>query len=154
MDYAESIVKKWSSASIPFITPLIPGYDAHIVFPELGVYGFNNDWLINQKKTLLKYANKGLSFDVWNGFTEGYVFAPTNEDTDKYYLWAKGIIQGLSYFPGDINKDHKVNIFDYAILIQNFGKNDDCGNIADIMGDCKVNIYDYAILIQNFDLPR
>ena len=51
--------------------------------------------------------------------------------------------------PGDIDKDGDVDIFDYNLLIENFGSTN-CGNVADINSDCKVDIFDYNILIENF----
>lgn len=50
---------------------------------------------------------------------------------------------------GDLNNDGKVDIFDYNILIENFG-NTSCGNVADIDANCKVDIFDYNILVENF----
>ena len=49
----------------------------------------------------------------------------------------------------DLDKDGDVDIFDYNILIENFG-NSNCGNIADIDGNCKVDIFDYNLLVENF----
>jgi len=51
--------------------------------------------------------------------------------------------------PGDIDKDGDVDIFDYNLMIENFG-NTNCGNVADVDGNCKVDIFDYNILIENF----
>lgn len=53
---------------------------------------------------------------------------------------------------GDLNHDNKVDIFDYNLLVGNFG-NTTCGNAADIDGTCKVDIFDYNILVGNFGLP-
>ena len=50
---------------------------------------------------------------------------------------------------GDLDKDGDVDIFDYNILVENFGKTG-CGNVADIDGNCKVDIFDYNTLIENF----
>ena len=50
--------------------------------------------------------------------------------------------------PYDINSDKKVNIFDYNILVDNFGKTG--VNRADINGNNKVDIFDYNILVANF----
>lgn len=134
--YAESVVKKWSSSHLPFITPLLPGYDAHLVFPSLGRYGFTGSWLNNQKSKLLFYPHKGVSFDVWNGYTEGYTIVPTTEDGDRIYVWAKDIIalENIQLLSGDLNRDGKIDIFDYNLLIQNFG-NTTCNNVADIDGN-------------------
>ncbi len=51
--------------------------------------------------------------------------------------------------PGDLNRDNKVDIFDYNLLVQHFG-NTTCRNVADIDGNCKVDIFDYNILVGNF----
>jgi len=50
---------------------------------------------------------------------------------------------------GDLDRGGDVDIFDYNILVRNFG-NDICGNQADIDGNCKVDIFDYNILVRNF----
>ena len=50
---------------------------------------------------------------------------------------------------GDLDKDGDVDIFDYNLLVENFGASK-CGNLADINGDCKVDIFDYNILVENF----
>ena len=56
--------------------------------------------------------------------------------------------QGLQ---GDLDNDGDVDIFDYNILVRNFG-NTTCGNQADIDGNCKVDIFDYNILVRNFGM--
>ena len=50
---------------------------------------------------------------------------------------------------GDLDRDLDVDIFDYNILVRNFG-NKICGNAADIDANCKVDIFDYNILVRNF----
>ena len=52
---------------------------------------------------------------------------------------------------GDTDSDGDVDIFDYNILIENFGATN-CGNVSDLNSDCDVDIFDYNILIQNFGL--
>ena len=51
--------------------------------------------------------------------------------------------------PGDLDSDGDVDIFDYNILIENFGSTN-CGNVADIDGNCRVDIFDYNSLVENF----
>ncbi|MBI4991394.1 hypothetical protein HZB96_04860 [Candidatus Gottesmanbacteria bacterium] len=54
-------------------------------------------------------------------------------------------------FPGDLNGDNKVDIFDYNVLVANFGKTGAAGWIAaDINSDGKVDIFDYNVLVGNF----
>ena len=52
---------------------------------------------------------------------------------------------------GDTDSDGDVDIFDYNILIENFGSTN-CGHLADLNDNCKVDIFDYNILLENFGL--
>jgi hypothetical protein len=53
--------------------------------------------------------------------------------------------------PADLNSDGKINIYDYNILVTNFGKTGSPGFIpADISKDGKVNVVDSEILINNY----
>lgn len=77
---------------------------------------------------------------------------PTKEPTPTYTpIPTKGLTQTPTPvpLPGDVDGDGDVDIFDYNLLIENFGSVD-CGNAADIDGNCKVDIFDYNILIENF----
>ncbi|MBI3576606.1 hypothetical protein HY086_01030 [Candidatus Gottesmanbacteria bacterium] len=52
---------------------------------------------------------------------------------------------------GDINADGKVDIFDYNLLVSDFGKTGSVGfTSADIDNNGKVDIFDYNILVGNF----
>ncbi|MFA4817205.1 MAG: hypothetical protein WC608_00585 [Parcubacteria group bacterium] len=57
-------------------------------------------------------------------------------------------------YPGDIaGSNRKVDIFDYSLLVTNFG-NTTCNNTANIAGNttgtCAVDIFDYNALLQDF----
>jgi hypothetical protein len=58
-------------------------------------------------------------------------------------------------YPGDLDFDHDVDIFDYNALISpiNFGSVG-CGNIADINGDCKVDIADFNLFMSYGDMGK
>jgi hypothetical protein len=71
---------------------VIPGYDAHIVFPGTGLYGFNPAWLRAQRQLAVEFGSSGLSVDTWNGYTEGYAIPPTEEDGDVHLKWLRGTI--------------------------------------------------------------
>ena len=53
-----------------------------------------------------------------------------------------------SGLPGDLNKDGTVNLFDYNILLENFGQTGE--NIADINRDGIVDIFDFYIFKKNY----
>jgi hypothetical protein len=52
-------------------------------------------------------------------------------------------------YPGDLDNNRNVNIFDYNILVTNFGSTSS-GNPADIDKNGVVNIFDYNLLIADF----
>ncbi|OLF10836.1 hypothetical protein [Actinophytocola xanthii] len=88
MAYARQITRTWAASGIPYLAPLLPGYDARIVFPHLGSYGFTTDWLRQQRDLAVNSGNAGVSFTTLNGFTEGYVVYPTEENGDTITRWA------------------------------------------------------------------
>ncbi len=51
---------------------------------------------------------------------------------------------------GDINCDGFINLFDYSILITNFGKQVPANTQGDLDGNGIVNLFDYSILVSNF----
>ncbi len=95
---------------------------------------------------------------------KSYTFKTTGQT--KYIrlrapLGLQGKAKGKVYFDdivvkakdttSDLNNDGKVDIFDYNILISNFGKTGSPGWIpADINKDGKVDIFDYNILVGEF----
>jgi hypothetical protein len=97
--YARNIMTTWASANsgIPFIAPILPGYDAHIVFPppRTTIYGFNPDWRLRQQQLAVEFGTDGLSVDTWNGNTEGYAIPPTLEDGDIHLEWLHETVAAL-----------------------------------------------------------
>ncbi len=97
---------------------------------------------------------------------KSYTFKTTGQT--KYIrlrapLGLQGKAKGKVYFDdivvkakdttSDLNNDGKVDIFDYNILISNFGKTGSPGWIpADINKDGKVDIFDYNILVGEFGI--
>ena len=53
-----------------------------------------------------------------------------------------------SYETGDINKDKKVDKYDFALIMANWGKTG--SNDSDLNGDNKVDKYDFALLMVNW----
>jgi hypothetical protein len=123
--YAESVFRRWSASGIPFIAPIMPGYDAHKVFPTAPVYGFTASWRERQAALAVEYATGGLSMDTWNGWTEGYAIPPSVEEGDVNFQWASEVVSRLnrlgkaeSVLPGDVDGDGAVRIADGIRLWQ------------------------------------
>jgi len=51
---------------------------------------------------------------------------------------------------GDANGDNKVNKYDFALLMSNWGETG--SNICDLNGDSKVDKYDFSLLMSNWGL--
>jgi len=94
-EYAESILKRWSASGIPLIAPIMPGYDAHLVFPDLPSYGFSATWRQRQKELALKYQTAGISIDLWNGWAEGYSIPPSMEEGSTNLEWVQDVLRSL-----------------------------------------------------------
>ncbi len=61
----------WIDSGIPFILDVSPGYDAHVVFPGSPVWGNNRLWRDYQTVLALLADADGITFNSWNGYTEG-----------------------------------------------------------------------------------
>jgi hypothetical protein len=90
--YARFICETWVDSGLPFIAPVIPGYDARLVFRGSPTYGFNSDWLKREQELGVEFGKDGLCFDYYNAYTEGAAIPPTIEDGDRHLQWAKATV--------------------------------------------------------------
>lgn len=95
LEWAEKIAKPWEEAGFPFMFPAIPGFDDHLVRPPGTIYGFTPQWSEQMENLAKKYQIAGITLDIWNGFTEGYVFVPTVERGYEDYNLAKRLFSYL-----------------------------------------------------------
>ena len=80
-----------------------------------------------------------IGWEIWGGYQTDVEF--------RNLSLIDNSLSGIS----DINGDGKVDIFDYNILVSDFGKTGVAGFVkSDINKDGKVDIFDYNILISNF----
>jgi hypothetical protein len=103
------------------------------------------------------YSAHGFRFITPNGLKDGlphsiYAYAINlNPYGVNPLLGGSPKIITCSTDPADLNGDGKVDIYDYNILVADFGKTGTPGWIpADIIKDGKVDIYDYNMLVGNF----
>jgi len=96
-------VEAWLAAQVPFLLDVSPGYDAHIVFPaQNNAYWriTNNDiWHNGQTQMVVCNAGgnwiRGIAFNTWNGYTEGYAAPSTLEYGSQAYTWLRTLFQLL-----------------------------------------------------------
>lgn len=97
-----------------------------------------NTWVAPEKLEL--WNNNAYQKTVAQGESHA-----VNPETADYFL------KPTAKKAGDLNGDGKVDIFDYNILVSDFGKTGSPGWIpADIDKNGKVDIFDYNLLIGNF----
>jgi hypothetical protein len=127
----------WAATGIPFLMDVSPGYDAHIVFPGSALYGLNITWTKALTEMVDDFGQDGLVYNSWNGYTEGMAAVELEGFGDYFYNWlgfltckyhletCMDIIRCKRELPGDIHKDCKVNLFDLAILAENWLESND-----------------------------
>ncbi|NQT27683.1 carbohydrate-binding protein [candidate division KSB1 bacterium] len=102
INWKQQFASDWIQTGIPFIIDISPGYDAHIVFPGSVQYGNNSSWREALTQWVFQSPAQGVTFNAWNGYTEGMAGVPTQEYGDANSEWLEDIFQNFtvgSYFP-------------------------------------------------------
>jgi len=147
-----------TSTSPQFVWYVLPGATRY----WMTVAQADNTYLLNQEITpncntttcwitpqLTLSPGKSYYFKVTAGITTGWGPAST-ANTFTVSSVGSSISSTSSLKPGDINGDGIVDIFDYNLLVTNFGKTGTVGFIpADINKDGKVDVTDYNLLVQS-----
>jgi len=95
----------WKNTGLPLIHDLTPGYDAHILFPSSPVYGNTQTWRDLQSQVIFDFESQSMTFNSWNGYTEGMAGMPTVQYGDASFLWM------CNHFGGDCsNSDEEVRL--------------------------------------------
>ncbi len=68
-------------------------------------------------------------------------------------MFAQRLKSAVAELVGDANGDHKVDLADFGILKENFGKSPATAVDGDLNGDAKVDLTDFGILKDNFGPP-
>ena len=94
---SREVLTTWNNSGIPLIVPIITGFNDSLVPGRNGgiAYGENTYWRNEQTKLVEDFETAGISLDTWNGYTEGYVFVPTEEYGYTDYNWGKSVIQSI-----------------------------------------------------------
>ena len=87
-----------------------------------------------------------------------FIFSLKGTFEEEEYITPPVVAGGVAYIPpkpttiitGDINGDGKVDKYDFALMMANWGKIG--ANTSDLNNDGKVNKYDFAILMANWTI--
>jgi LGFP repeat len=111
-DWKRAAVNDWVASGLPLILDVSSGMDGRIIWAGngLGFWGDNMDYIDDRWRNWLselKGTNiKGITFDTWNGYTEGYAAAPTREYGETVFHWLTDLFQAD---PRDCSHMHYVN---------------------------------------------
>ena len=103
-DWKRGALGAWLDTSIPVILDVLNGYDARFVFGKVndkpvhtGFWGDNLDGTDDRWRNWmseLKGARvKGIVFDTWNGYTEGYAAVPSREHGQTVIHWLTDLLE-------------------------------------------------------------
>ncbi len=93
--YKSNYLKRWLNQQVPVVLDVSPGYDAHLVFPGSKRYGFNEAWRIALSGLWTEQA-AGITFNTWNGYTEGYAAVSTLEHGEATFQWIQELFKDTS----------------------------------------------------------
>ena len=102
----------WVSTGVPVILDVSNGYDGRIVWGNnpKGFWGDNMDYKEDRWRNWLSQIKgpgiRGITFDAWNGYTEGFAAVPTREHGFTVYNWLKDLLEPL---PWEYSHMHYVN---------------------------------------------
>ena len=104
--------RDWAETGLPVILDVSNGMDGRYVWRGRGsyFYGDNLDYTEdrwrNRMSQLKGYGNIGITFDTWNGYTEGYAAVPSFEHYDIVGRWVSDLLEPD---PRELTHMHYVN---------------------------------------------
>lgn len=85
--WKRNYLSSWKNTGIPLIHDMTPGYDANILFPSSPIYGNTQSWRDLQSQAISDFGSQSLTFNAWNGYTEGMAGVPSSQYGDASYDW-------------------------------------------------------------------
>lgn len=117
-DWKRDALRDWVRTGVPVILDVDNGYDGRVVFGKnadgtpsrIAFWGDNLNYTEDRWRNWLSELKgpgiKGIVFDTWNGYTEGYAAVPSLEHGQTVYNW---LIDLFEPPPWDYSHMHYVN---------------------------------------------
>jgi LGFP repeat len=113
-DWKRSSLLDWIATGVPVVLDVNNGFDGRIVWGKgpggSGYWGDNLDYTEDRWRnwmSQLKGAGiRGITFDTWNGYTEGYAAVPSIEHGSTVLDWLTDLLEP---HPSDCSHMHYVN---------------------------------------------
>jgi hypothetical protein len=86
-------IRRWLQTGLPVLMDISAGYDAHLVFGNKAApsYGYTADWRNGLAAMVADFSAVGMTYNSWNGYTEGMAAVPTLEHGAIFYDWLAGL---------------------------------------------------------------
>ena len=91
--WKHAYIEEWVRTGVPVIYDVSSGYDGRFVWQRRGTFfwGDNYDYTFdawrNALSSLKGLGATGITFNTWNGYTEGFAAVPTREHGDTITRW-------------------------------------------------------------------
>ena len=111
-DWKRDAVRDWVRTGVPVILDVSNGFDGRVVWAEKGngFWGDNLDYTDDRWRNWMSQLKgpgiKGITFNTWNGYSEGYAAAPSREHGWTVYNWLTDLLESP---PWDLSHMHYVN---------------------------------------------
>ncbi len=97
-DWKRAAVNDWVKTGVPVILDVNNGFDGRKVWSntDQGIWGDNTNYTEDRWRNWMSQLKgpgiKGICFDTWNGYTEGYAAVPSEEHGDTVYKWLRELL--------------------------------------------------------------
>jgi hypothetical protein len=98
-DWKKQALLDWADRGLPVILDVLNGFDGRIVWATFGsgFWGDNMDYTDDRWRNWMSCLKgplvRGISFDTWNGYTEGYAATPSAEHCSIVYSWLTDLLE-------------------------------------------------------------
>jgi hypothetical protein len=91
--WKRDFLQRWQQTGLPVFVDVSPGYDAHLIFGSQAAppYGYTAEWREGLTQLVADLAADGITYNSWNGYTEGMAGMPTVEQGAVWHEWLAGL---------------------------------------------------------------
>ncbi|QHH98845.1 LGFP repeat-containing protein [Acinetobacter dispersus] len=111
-DWKNKYISDWAKTELPIFLDISNGFDGRIVWKEKGTayWGDNQDGIYDNWRNWMNQLRnnkvKGIVYNTWNGYTEGFVAVPSIQHGNTPYQWLTNAFQ---FPPGECNHQFFIN---------------------------------------------
>jgi hypothetical protein len=98
VDWKTENTRAWAASGVPVILSVSNGFDGRYVWAKYGsgIWGDNHDYTDDRFRNWVSEMKgpgiQGITFDTWNGYTEGYAAVRSLEHGDTVYNWLTDLL--------------------------------------------------------------